>query len=201
MSSYINYEILKSKKLTLHELGVLRLIKQNKIEPLSEQIKAEVANTQIIDKLSEKGYIEEIKGKRGQDYFELLRTSKKGGEVLEDIGTPDVSEGDLKMRDYLIEMYLNHEDEERSVGNKKKIAIYISIMRTELNLTLHEFFYLCEYFLAEYPFTKVLEYIFFNSNKNRYGKFQNNIEDSSLYQFYDTKKAEVESYWKLKIKE
>lgn len=97
-------------------------------------------------------------------------------------------------------MYLNSDDAERSIGNKKKIAMYISIMRNELNLTLHQFFYLCEYFLAEYPYTKVLEYLFFNSNKNRYGKFQNNLEDSPLFQFYDTKKEEVENYWNLKIK-
>lgn len=198
---YINYEILTSKLLSLHDLTILQLIKQNKIEPLSEVIKFEVANTNIIEKFSNIGYIEFIKGKKGQSEFELIRTTKKANEILEDIGTPEITEGDLQMRDYLIKMYLNNEDTERSIGNKKKIAMYISIMRNELNLTLHQFFYLCEYFLAEYPFTKVLEYIFFNSNKNRYGKFQNNLEDSSLFQFYDTKKLEVENYWKLKIKE
>ena len=197
---YINYEILTAKLLSLHDLAVLQLIKQNKIEPLSEVIKFEAGNSNIIDKFSNLGYIEFIKGKKGQSEFELIRTTKKANEILEDIGTPEITEGDLQMRDYLIKMYLNNEDTERSIGNKKKIAMYISIMRNELNLTLHQFFYLCEYFLAEYPFTKVLEYIFFNSNKNRYGKFQNNLEDSSLFQFYDTKKLEVENYWKLKIK-
>lgn len=190
-----------SKLLTLHELGVLSLIKQNRIEPLSEVIKFSIGSTDIVEKFSNMDYIEFIKGKKGQSEFELIRTTKKGNEILEDIGTPDISEGDLQMRDYLIKMYLDNDDAERSIGNKKKIAMYISIMRNELNLTLHQFFYLCEYFLAEYPFTKVLEYVFFNSNKNRYGKFQNNLEDSSLYQFYDTKKQEVENYWKLKIKE
>ena len=96
-------------------------------------------------------------------------------------------------------MYLNNEDSERKIGNKKKITQYITIMRNHLGLSLHQFYYLCEYFLAEYPYTKLLEYVFFNSNKNRYGKFQNNIEDSPLYQFYDSKKQEVEYYWNQRI--
>lgn len=198
---YINYEIMTSKQLSLGELGVLQLIKQSKIEDLSQQIEFEVQGTNILEKWLNIGYIEEIKGKKDQTLYQKLRTTKLANEILEDIETPDVTEGDLKMRDYLIEMYLNHEDTERSVGNKKKISIYISIMRQRLGLTLHEFFYLCEYFLAEYPYTKLLEYIFFNSNKNRYGKFQNNMEDSSLYQFYDSRKEEIQNYWNSKIKE
>lgn len=197
---YINYEIMTSKHLTLYELSILTLIKQNRIEPLSKEIEFEVKDTTIMEKLSNIGYIESIKGKKGQSIYELVRTTKKANDLLEDIGTPNISEGDLQMRDYLIKMYLESDDAERSIGNKKKIVMYISIMRNELNLTLHQFFYLCEYFLAEYPYTKLLEYIFFNSNKNRYGKFQNNLEDSPLYQFYDEKQQEVENYWNTKIK-
>jgi len=197
---YINYEVLTSKGLTLYELGVLQLIKQNRIEDLSSEIEFLVSSTQIIEKLSNIGYIEFIKGKKGQTEFQCVRASKKGNDALEDIDIPKISDGDIKMRDYLVDMYLNHEDSERTVGNKKKIAMYISIMRNRLNLSLHEFFYLCEYFLSQYPFTKVLEYVFFNSNKNRYGKFENNMEDSPLYQFFDEKKEEVKNYWNLKIK-
>src|SRR6187402_2132957 len=155
--SYINYEILSSKNLSLHELSILQLIKQNRIEPLSEQIKFEVSDTQIIEKFSNLGYIEWIKGKKGQSDFELIRATKKGVEILEDVGTPEATEAVLKMRDYLIEMYLNHEDEERVIGNKKTISIYISIMLNHLNLTLHEFYYLCELFLEHHKFTKKLE--------------------------------------------
>lgn len=197
---YINYEIMTSKHLTLYELGILQLIKQNRIEFLSKEIEFEVKDTDIMEKLSNIGYIESIKGKKGQSIFELVRTTKKANDLLEDVTTPNISEGDLQMRDYLIKMYLESDDDERSIGNKKKIVMYISIMRNELNLTLHQFFYLCEYFLAEYPYTKLLEYIFFNSNKNRYGKFQNNLEDSPLYQFYDKRRQEVENYWNTKIK-
>ena len=48
--SYINYEILTSKKLSLYELPILQLIKQNKTEDLSNEIKFQVEDTQFIEK-------------------------------------------------------------------------------------------------------------------------------------------------------
>lgn len=199
--SYINYEIMTSKLLTLYELGVLQLIKQNRIEDLSNEISFSVQGTEVIEKFSNMGYIESIKGKKGQSGFQLIRATKKGTEALEDIGTPEVTEGDLKMRDYLITMYLDHEDGERVIGNKKLIGVYISIMTKHLNLNLHEFYYLCELFLENHKFTKKLENIFFDKNKNRYKEFKNNVEESPLFQFYDLRKDEVEYYWKIKLKE
>jgi len=199
--SYINYEVMTSKHLSLYELGVLQLIKQNRIEDLSTEIEFSVSDTEIIKKWSEVGYIEVIKGKKDQSLYQKLRTTKLGNDILDDVGTPEVTEGDLKMRDYLITMYLDHEDEERVIGNKKLIGIYISIMTKHLNLNLHEFYYLCELFLEHHKFTKKLENIFFDKNKNRYKEFKNNIEESPLFQFYDLRKNEVEYYWKLKLKE
>lgn len=193
--SYINYEILTSKNLSLNELPVLQLIKQNKTEDLSQEIKFQVEDTEIIEKWLNIGYIELIKGKKGQTEYQRLRTTKLGHKVLEDIEIPEVEEGDLKMAEYLFFMYLSHEDKERVLGNKKAITRYISILRNHLGFTLHEFFYFCEYFLAEYPFTKKLENIFIDKNKNRYGEFKNNIDDSVLFQFWEQKEQEIRQYW------
>ena len=104
------------------------------------------------------------------------------------------------MRNYLSEMYLNNEDTERVIGNKKLIAIYISILQHHLGLTIHEFYYLCDYFLSVHVFTKKLENIFMDRNMIRYGDFKNHIEDSALYQFWDQKEEEVREYFKQKIK-
>lgn len=196
---YINYKILTSKNLTLHELGVLQLIKQSRIEPLSEVIEFEVKETDIIEKFSNLGYIEWIKGKKGQPEFELIRATKKGSNVLEDIMTPDVLEEHLKMRDYLISIYLNHEDRERVVGNKELIAIYISVLQAHLGIDIYRFYYLCEFFLSEHIFTKKLENIFMDRNKIRYGDFKNHISDASIFQFYEQREEEVKEYWAKKI--
>lgn len=197
---YINYKLLAAKNLETRVITDLLMIRQNKTEDLAEYIQSQI-NIDILNDYTAKGYITSIKPKKKSDTaYNLVRLSEKGEELLQMITIPQVTEGDIQMMDYLIKMYLNHEDTERTVGNKKKIAKYIAILRNHLNLNLHQFYYLCEYFLAEYPYTKLLEYIFFNSNKNRYGKFENSIEDSSLYQFYDTKKREVEWYWSQRMK-
>jgi hypothetical protein len=196
---YINFKILQSRGLSVFELGLLLAIKQNRTEDTSEYLSINLSEY-IKNKFEDSKLIENVKLKKKSDsIFKTFRTSSKGNQWIEDIESPEVDEGSLKMRDYLIDMYLNHEDQDRSIGNRKKIGIYISILRTHLNLNLHEFFYLCEYFLQEYPYTKILEYIFFNSNKNRYGKFKDNIEDSSLFQFFIERRLEVENYWKIKI--
>ena len=142
-----------------------------------------------------------IKGKPNQEERLKIRLSDKGKKFLDDLSTPEVTEGDCEMRDFLCDMYLNNEDEERKIGNKKAIGIYCSILRNRLGLTLHEFYYLCDYFLLEHKFTKLLEYIFFNKNKHRYSKFQDVIEDSPLYQFWEQKEQEIRQYFKTKIKE
>jgi len=199
---YINYKILESKQLTLKEFAILQLIKQNKTEDLSAQIEEQCIDTTIIENLAEKGYIEYIKPKnKSENQWKLLRASKKGVQVLEDIDTPACTDEVLKMRDYLVEMYLNHEDTERTIGNKKSIAIYISILQHHLAINIYQFYYLCEYFLSEYPYTKKLENIFWDKNKHRYKEFKNNIEDSTIFQFYEEHKEDIENYWKQKIKQ
>lgn len=198
---YINYEIMTAKLLSLHDLGVLQLIKQNRIADLSKEIEFEVQGSQILERFSQMGYIESIKGSLKDSLYKRIRTSKLGNDVLESIEIPDVTEGDLKMAEYLFQMYLNHEDEDRVLGNKKAITKYISILRNYLGFSLHQFYYLCEYFLAEYPFTKKLENIFMDKNKIRYGDFKHNLSDSVLLQFYEQKQKEVEYYFTQKIKE
>lgn len=196
---YINYEILTAKLLSLHDLTILQLIKQNKIEPLSEVIKFEVTNTNIIEKFSNMGYIEFIKGKKGQSEFELIRTSKKGNEVLDLVGTPEITEGDYQLYQYLCEMYLN-EDATRTLGNRKAGLIYSSQFRQIMGFTLHEAYYLYEMFINNMNFTKVLEYVFFSKKENPYLKFKDNLESSKIYQFWLDNEYEIRDYWTQKIK-
>lgn len=194
--NYINFKILKKYNLTPEQLVLLIAIKQKEVEYIEKFI-----NTDVLSHFDALGYTTYVNGKKDALKSELVRLSEKGKKLLEDIGTPDVEEEHLKMRDYLIEMYLSHEDKERVVGNKKLIGIYISILQNYLGLDIYRFYYLCEFFLSEHTFTKKLENIFMDRNKIRYGDFKNHIEDSSLYQFYEQRKKDVEWYWAQKIKE
>lgn len=194
---YINLNILSSRNISLEESNIIQLAKQAKLEDVSAVLSQ---YSSVVDVLLEKGFIETIKGKKQDTYFQKIRASKKGNELLEAVSIPDVTEEQIRMRDYLTEMYLNHEDEERTIGNKKSIAMYISILQHHLGIDIYRFYFLCEYFLAEYPFTKKLENIFWDKNKNRYKEFKNNVEEATIFQFYEQNKANIENYWAQKIK-
>ena len=195
---YINTNIVKHYNLNLQQVALLQILHQAKNEDVSEWLESYNGD---LDVLHYKGFLSEVKAKNKQEsVYKRLRLSKKGREVLNAIEIPEVTEQHLKMRDYLIEMYLNNEDKERVVGNKKLLGMYISVLQNYLGLDIYRFYYLCEFFLSEHIFTKKLENIFMDRNKIRYGDFKNHIEDSALYQFYEQRKQEVEWYWQQKIK-
>ncbi len=197
--SYINYEILTAKGLSLQKLGVLTLIKQNRIEDLSQQIEFEVKDTIIVEKLSEMGYIEQIKGKAKDTFYQKLRTTKSGNEVLDLISTPLITDADIQMYNYLCEMYLN-EDATRTLGNRKAGLRYCAEFRQIMGFTPHEMYYLCQMFVSNTTFTKVLEYIFFEKKHFPYGKFKDNLDASKIFQFWQDNEYEIREYWVQKIK-
>lgn len=197
--SYINAELLKSRNLSLYELGLLQLIKQNRIEDLSKEIEQEVRDTQTIEKLLENGYIEFIKGKKGQTEFQTIRTTKLGTETLDLISTPLVTDTDIQMYNYLCTMYLE-EDATRTLGNRKAGLRYCTEYRQIMGFTPHEMYYLCEMFVNNVAFTKVLEYIFHSKKENPYGKFKDNLDSSKLHNFWLDNEYEIREYWAKKIK-
>lgn len=195
---YINTKILEQKNLNLTQVALLQILHQNRTEDMSELLES---YNDDLDVLKDRGFIDEVKAKNKQEsVFKLLRLRKTGKSVLDAVETPEVSEEHVKMRDYLISIYLNHEDTERVVGNKKLIATYISVLQKYLGINIYQFYYLCEFFLSEHIYTKKLENIFMDRNKIRYGEFKNHIEDSAIFQFYEQRKNEVEYYWSKKIK-
>lgn len=199
--AYFNFTLAHSKGLTPNMIILLQLIKQNKTEDNLSPFIAMMMEDEVLDILEQDGIVEYIKGNKKQTQFEKMRLSSKGLSLLEDLETPELTEGDVQMAEYLMQMYLNHEDKERVIGNKKKVKMYCAIFRNRMQLTLHQMYWLSVLFLEEYQFTKKLENIFFDSNKHRYGKFENHFEDSPLFQFFDENRARVEKFWSQKIKE
>lgn len=196
---YINYNLMTERNLTLYELGVLQIIKQNKIDDLSKEIEFEVKGTQIVEKMLNIGYIEFIKGKKGQTEYQTIRITKLGNEVLDLISTPLITDGDIQMYNYLCDMYLQ-EDATRTLGNRKAGLRYCAEFRQIMGFTLHEMYWLCVMFVNNVTFTKVLEYIFFSKKDNPYGKFKDNLESSKIYQFWMDNEFEIREFWMKQIK-
>ena len=195
--SYINLEILKSRDLSLLELSVLQLGKQAKLEEMAEVLSE---NSETVDALLKKGFLELIKGKKGDSKFQRVRATKYGIDTLELVGTPLVTDGDIQMYNYLCTMYLE-EDSTRALGNRKAGLRYCAEFRQIMGFTLHEMYWLCYMFVANTHFTKVLEYIFFDRKKNPYGKFKDNLDDSKIYLFWMDNEYEIREFWKQKIKQ
>lgn len=188
---YINYEILKSRNLSLLDLQILQLAKQMRIEDVSDVLSEYYENVNTLLGL---GYLESIKGRKGDSEFQKIRTTKLGADTLDLISTPIIQDTDIQMYSYLCEMYLE-EDTTRILGNRKAGLRYCAEFRQIMGFTPHEMYYLCKMFTANQTFTKVLEYIFFEKKHFPYGKFKDNLESSKLYQFWMDNEYEIREYW------
>ena len=195
--SYINIELLKSRSLSLLDIQILQLAKQARIEDVSDVLSQHLP---IVDDLVEKGYLELIKGKKGENEFRRIRSTKLGNEILDLISTPIVQDVDIEMYNYLVSMYLE-EDSTRIVGNRKAGLRYCAEFRQIMGFTPHEMYYLCLMFVQNTTFSKVLEYIFFEKKHFPYGKFKDNLDSSKLYQFWCDNEYEIREFWTKKIKE
>ena len=196
---YCNFKLLNSRQLTPLDFSFLLAVKGNKTEDNSGVI--EYYFKDVLEKFRETNLITFIKAKnKSQNDYNTVRLTSLGNEWVDDLTTPEVTEGDLQMFSYLTEIYLSHEDKDRVVGNSKKVKLYCAILRNHLQMTLHEFYYFLSYFLEEYPYTKKLENLFLDSNKNRYGSFINNISDSPIFQFWEREESNIRQIWAQKIK-
>ena len=194
--SYINVELLKSRNLSLLDLQILQLAKQMRIEDVSDVLSEYSLN---VNSLLGVGYLESIKGKKGDNEFQKIRTTKLGTETLDLISTPLVTDTDIQMYNYLCTMYLE-EDATRTLGNRKAGLRYCAEYRQIMGFTPHEMYYLCEMFVNNVTFTKVLEFIFFSKKENPYGKFKDNLDSSKLHNFWLDNEYEIREYWAKKIK-
>lgn len=207
---YINFNLLKEYNINPGVVLLMQAIKQNSMDDMGDHI-AELGLMKYAGFLEDNGHVKFVKPKKKDDTeFQTVRLTEKGKEFLETVTIPNITSVDITLADHLMEVYLKQGERdadenggmnERSIGNRKKVRMYVSQFRQFLSLTPKQMYWLCILFVVEYKFTKVLEKIFFDSGKNHYGKFVNNIEDSKLYQFYVDNLGRVEAYWKLKIKE
>jgi hypothetical protein len=192
--AYFNFQLATTKGLAPRDVILLQIIHQNKLSDHEDYLK--VANLTKV-----KPYIKEIKGKKNQTSWQKLRLNPKGKELLELIQIPDITKGDIQMFEHLCNMYFSEEtNPPRKIGNKKKVLQYISCFRNHLSLSLYEMYYLCEEYLKQEEHTIVLEYIFMKPSKTGfYSKFENNIHDSRLYQYYDENQEYIKKIWKNNI--
>lgn len=179
---YINFGMLDARGLTAQNLILLQMCKQNKFEDLSGFIEKRFDELDFL-LLEERELIEYIKPKKKDDTkYQLARISKKGNELLSDLETPEITEEDLTVWNWLSESY---KKAGKQVGNSKKGKLWLAQFRVESGITRNHLVKLCSEFLydekcQEYSFR--LDYVFFRPANVFTTRFD--INESKLWQYY-----------------
>ena len=179
---YINTTILKSKNLSLQEFSVLCLIRQQKFENNTEILEYEL-NTEVLEKFKDLGLVEYVSRKnKAQKELDLIRTSKKANDWIDDINTADVCEDTLKIYNWVENIYLSTN---REIGNKKRTKQFIAQFSKESSITRNHLAYLIQSFInteSEFDWSKKLQFLFFKGESLFSVRFD--LHSSRLYQFY-----------------
>lgn len=195
--NYINVSLLKSRNLSLHEFAILCLLRQNKFENNLDILETEL-NTDVLKKFEDLNLIEQVKRKnKAQNEIELIRTSKKGSEWIEDISTAELCEDTLKIYNWIENIYLSTN---REIGNKKKTKQFISQFSKESGITRNHLAYLIQSFIntdSEFEWSKKLQFLFFKGDSLFSVRFD--LSASRLYQYYQKRRDYFEQEF-LKIK-
>lgn len=171
---FINLEILNKKDLSLHEIALLQVIKQNKLNDCSEFIKNNLAE-ETKSKFESLALIDYTK--KGK-----MNTTKKGNEWLEDVGTAEVTEDSLRIFEWIKNIYLF---QGKSLGNQKKTKTFIAQFSAESGIEKNCFAFLIQTFVndeKEMEYSKVLQYLFFKGDSVFSTRFD--LHGSRLYQYY-----------------
>lgn len=176
---YINFKLLPSLGLTWEHVVVMQMCKQAKFENLSIELSG---FQDIIKQLEQLEYVDEISGKKGQDPLEKKRLTKKGKKVLENIETPEVTQDDLVLFDWLERLY---KDLGKEVGNKRRTKLYLALFRIESGIQKNELATLLDEFTRDgdnMNYNHKLEYAFFKPSNVFQAKFE--LDQSRLWQYY-----------------
>lgn len=179
---YINTKILDSRGISLLEVSILQIVKQNKIEDNSIMIRKNLT-LDLLEKYGSLGLIEYVKPKtKKDDWANTIRLSTKGNSWLEDIETPSIEEEDILMYNWLEGIYKKTGKE---VGNRSKTKQFIACFRTQSGISRNNLAYLCQVFISDdgqFEWSKRLQYLFYKGDSVFSVKFQ--LEGSRLYQYY-----------------
>lgn len=172
-------EFLKGKELSLKDVFLLQLARQQKFEDHSGDLEPYSIELEL---LMDAGYLKKVKGKKKDLEVAKYRITKEGDTLLSNIETPDITEEDLVLFEWIKGVY---KEMGKELGNQKKTKMYIAMFRTQSGIDKNKLARLMSTFVSDemnMEFNNILEYAFCKP-KNVYStKFV--LEDSRLYRYY-----------------
>lgn len=180
--AYINTKLISEKGYIEDDCKVLQLIHQNKSNDESKSIANNITDRQL-ELFYEQGLVYNIKGTKKQTTFEKMRLTTKGKKLLEDFQLFDVLEEDVKVFEWMKDLYLRADKE---IGSEQKCKELIAWFRVESQICRNELIHLCKTFVndeSRMEYSKVLQYIFWKSESH----FQTKpvLSQSKLWQYYE----------------
>ena len=179
---YINFDLVKKKELTLTDVVNLQLISQNKNESL-EEIITESISLGTLDSYQDRGLVVLIKAKNKRDSIQnRIRLSSKGHDLLEDLQVPEINEDDLRIFEWVKNIYVK---EGKEIGNEKRTKMYVAQFSKESGITQNSLAFLIKTFLSdekEFTYSQRMQYLFFKGESLFSTKFD--IHSSRLFQYY-----------------
>lgn len=167
---------------SVHNIVYLLILKQATKKDVSQYLLQTGCTVEHLNDLKEQGYVKFIKGKKGQTEWQKARLDKKGTKFLNSLDEPEVEDQDIKIFNWLSEIYKKREKE---IGNGKKTKRLIASFREKSGIEKNYLAFLCQTFIRdenEQEYSHVLEYIFWKPKNIFQTKFV--LEDSRLYKYY-----------------
>jgi hypothetical protein len=180
--AYINFEILENKQITPLEYLILQCCKQMKTEDVSKQLIELCSDEEPIINLEQRDFVQFVKGKAKDNFFQKARLSAKGTELMDLIETPFIIPEDVVVWDWLARHY---EKEGKEVGNAKKGKIWLASFRANSGIAKNHLVTLCLAFTkdeAQMEYSKRLDYVFFKPDNLFTTRFE--LDSSKLWRYY-----------------
>jgi hypothetical protein len=180
--AYINFEILESKQITPLEYLILQCCKQMKTEDVSKQLIELCGDEEPLINLEQRDFVQFVKGKAKDNFFQKARLSARGTELMDLIETPFIIPEDVVVWDWLSRHY---EKEGKEVGNAKKGKIWLASFRANSGIAKNHLVTLCLAFTkdeAQMEYSKRLDYVFFKPDNVFTTRFE--LDSSKLWRYY-----------------
>lgn len=182
----MNFNFNISKELSIDDIWLLQITRQNSNKESREKTQPYLESKDLthLDK-----YIQKTK----EGHYIL---TKEGREVYDKVTTTySVEEVDTKITEWLISQYTSVD---KLGGNKKKMAYYLSAIRTEVGLSPKELYVLLQHFINDekaFLYSQKAEKLLFNPGNVFRTKFS--PDESPICQYYEQYEEILKDKFKL----
>jgi len=181
-------------RLNPNYLALLLVAKQAGSKDLSVEIAQLLPDETELQELIESGYINIIKGKKGQELPERVRLGKSGTKYLTSLNEAEVLDEDTKIFEWLSEIYRKNGKE---IGNGKRTQRLIASFREKSGIEKNRLAFLCNTFISDedqMEWSHRLEFVFYKPTNMYNTQFV--LEDSRLWKYYSKKIEYFEAKFK-----